>query len=91
MRRLQLAAIIGVSLLGMYLIPSVLASTVFHEFLNERECFEVKAFVDRQKAEQEIERWENALGDKMAGLNFNGLTNSSITSTPLTICVFTNK
>ena len=47
--------------------------------------------MDNKRENQEYDRWKNTLGDKFAGGDFNGLSNKSIISTPLTICVFTNR
>jgi len=91
MKRLYLVAIIGITLVGVIMIPSMLTGIVFHEYFYAKECFDTKEFQSRAEAEQEYDRWKNALGDKFAGGGFRGLADKSLNPTPLSICVFTNK
>jgi len=91
MRRLQLGAIIGITLVGVIMIPPVLGGTMFPEYYDEKMCFETKEFLNRAEADLEYSKWKDVLGDKFAGGDFNGLSYKSISPTPLTICVFTNR
>ena len=91
MRKIQLVAIIGISLVAVIMIPPGLTTTVFAGYFDSRECFETKEFVSRAEGEKEYERWKAALGDKFAGFDFNGLSEKTMTPTPLIVCVFTNK
>ena len=91
MRKLHLVTIIGILLLGIIMVPSMVEGTVFHEYFYAKECFEIKEFHSRAEADQEYNRWKNALGDKFAGWDMNGLTDKSVSPIPLRICVFTNQ
>ena len=82
--------IFGISLLVATVIPQVLEATEFPDY-GEKECFETREFADREEAEQEFHKWKSVLGDKFAGFNFNGLSDKSLTPTPLTVCIFTNR
>lgn len=56
MQRLYLVTIIRISLLGVIMISPVLASTVFLEYFDSRECFETKEFLSSAEANQEYDR-----------------------------------
>ena len=90
MRKLYLIALVPMVFVAVTMFPPSW-SIAIDQHINEKECFETKSFLDRQEAEQEIDRWESVLGDKMAGVHYNGLSEKSLTPTPLTVCVFTNK
>ena len=91
MRKIQLVAIIGISLVAIIMIPPGLTTTVFAGYFDSRECFETKEFVSRAEGEKEYDRWKTALGDKFAGFDFNGLSEKTIVPTSMTVCVFANR
>jgi|APSaa5957512535_1039671.scaffolds.fasta_scaffold02963_16 hypothetical protein len=90
MQKLHLLSLIGITFLVVTIIPQVLASTIFPDY-GEKECFETKEFSDRVLAEQEYDKWRNALDDKFAGFDFNGISDRNQVSAPLVVCIFTNR
>ena len=90
MQKLRLIAIFGIFILTIVAIPQMLEAMKFPDY-GEKECFETKEFSDRALAEQEYNKWKNALDDKFAGFDFNGISDRNQVSAPLVVCIFTNR